>query len=878
MLFAALTFATPAKAQMLDPVKELKAYYEQQDKAPAFEAAIEKLASGDAKQREQATAWLTELLSQSLKDETSGAAPWRATPFWGSSGENPARNLRTSIARALAEAKQVPAGALPVLRWYFDEEFLPALQHDAMAALNKLTTSDAVALRAELAMKPHANLVVVADVLKVMVERKEKLPMEPLGALCQHHRASIREPARKLQKQQGGAEPAAFDPANAILSPALRKLLKEMDALILDAPAADAPWIVASFVVYDSEKKAKKSTFDQSGWLVKDQGDKVEIFTPFGWHETVRKSDTPTRDSERENWWTCTIARGTIEDEVARVEKIRKEGDKDFEFSERGALTGQFQGSGAGLFELILAQRLHAAGKAELAARVLLPALETLYRDDAIVDILRRDLGKNYGYQMLVAFAGDRDYDRTEKLAKTLAEHFPETIFHHYAVRLADEIPKRRDDFVKHKLPTPAEWAEMKKKMTREEQIDFLAQRYRLLNYFQAMQPGGYFPGSTQYAEACGMKRNASWGLSKGKTEVINPEVELTGVRGWGDDEKQRGLALTLKDVPALSKHLRDDWLMPTVTFWRDFSPSRSLSSTRPSFAGIINGLASRDLCKIEGWDKLKPAEINKEVERINNWARANAHKTPIQLEWEVVDEELAAGAGWRDLRGRLEWLLKKKELRVYDVMRRILENEKTDAYEKSQILQAFLNHDVTEAKDVAHPYLDHKDLYVRFKAAVIVFQTGDKAKARPVLGEGLESWGLDWWAKHAVEILLNDGTDESRKQAARIFKLKELDRTGGGVDNYRAEIMHLCAEAGLKEPYHHYLKQLDNNDVGYISWGANDEKVTQTTYAQIHAREIINTLAAKDATVQEIAKKYKTESEQIPHLKKWLEAKVAAK
>lgn len=860
-----------------DVAKELKAYYEERDKTPPYEAAIKKLALPDPKEREQASAWLVAILAQSLKDEKSGTAPWRATPYWGSSGENPARNLRTNIARALAETKQVPAGALPALRWFFDAEFLPAVQHDAMTALNKIDTPEAAKLRRELVLKPHENLVVVAQVLEKMALAKEALPAEKLLPLCQHHRASVRKAARALHKQEGGAEPAPFDPEQAMRSPSVQKLLKDMDTLIIDRPAADAPWIVATYTLYDDKKK-EKHKYDQGGWLLKQDGDKSEIFTPFGWRETVRKAVELTRDSEREHWWTCALAKGNIEAEVVRVENVRKEGAKNFEFSERGGLTGQFQGQGAGLYEIILAQRLHASGKDALAARILFPALETLYRDDDAVAILRRDLGRNYGYQMLVAFAGDRDYERTEQLAKTLAKHYAETIFHHYALRLAEELPKRRDDFVKLKLPTPAEWADMKKKLTRTEQIDFLCQRYRLLNYFQMGQPGGYFPGATQYAEPCGMERNASWGLEKGKTEVINPETELAGGRRFGDEKKPRDLELTLKDIPQLSKYLRDDWLMPTVTFWRDFHPNRNLSSTRPMFASIINGLARRDLCKIDGWDKLNPAEIDKEIERINRWALANAEKTEHQLRWETLEDSVATGRGWfRDIEDQVEWFLKQKDTKAYDVMRQMLEKEKTDAYEKSQILQMYLQHDPTRAKDLAPQYLDHKESYLRFKAALIVFQTGDKGKARPVLGEALESAATDGWSKQAVELLLKDGTPASREQVARLFKNKELHRGSSSFHgSVRGEILRLCVEAGMKEPYAYYLKQLDNNEVAFTSFSSGDEKATQTTYAQVHAREIVQTIAPDDPAIKEITKKSAKDLDQIPNLKKWLQAMIA--
>src|SRR5262249_50034490 len=109
-----------------------------------------------------------------------------------------------------------------------------------------------------------------------------------------------------------------------------------------------------------------------------------------------------------------------------------------------------------------------------LPAVLPLPALDTLYKDEHLVLISRDRLGQVYGYQMLAAFVGDRGYTRAEKLAKLLAERFPETRFHEYAVRLAEQLPRQRDDFTKLKLPTLKEWAELKPPLTRAQQIDFL--------------------------------------------------------------------------------------------------------------------------------------------------------------------------------------------------------------------------------------------------------------------------------------------------------------------------------------------------------------------------------------------------------------------
>jgi hypothetical protein len=72
---------------------------------------------------------------------------------------------------------------------------------------------------------------------------------------------------------------------------------------------------------------------------------------------------------------------------------------------------------------------------------------------------------------------------------------------------MAQQLPHRMGDFQTFKLPTAAEWAALKKKLTRAEQIDYLCERLLLLNCFQMGQPGGYFPDEKQYAEPCGMAR-----------------------------------------------------------------------------------------------------------------------------------------------------------------------------------------------------------------------------------------------------------------------------------------------------------------------------------------------------------------------------------
>jgi hypothetical protein len=852
---------------------------------PPWTAPLKQLASAKPQERRRAAVYLRELVAQALQDERSGTAPWRATPYWGGGAENPAQYLRQEVADALAKAGAGPE-VVPVLRWYLEHEPVDRFLEPIMAALAKLDGKEADALRTELASRPHDNAVVAALAIHQLAARKRSLPAERLAALCHHHRAAIRAAARKLNAQQGGKDPGPFDAARALRSEPVRKVMDQVLSLMTELPPARAEFVAVT-VRYRDDKKAVKQTRTILGWLIRREKDTVEVYTPYGQPETVRQgehkrvSHSEPAPEGRGIWISeiditveVSVAPRKVEDLVKEVETSRAKNSAGSDLSEGGPLTGQFRGSGATLYEAILGAWLYRAGRDAEAARVLLPALDSLYADHYFAEMVLHQLGEIHGYRMLVAFAGDRDYVQTLKHAKLINERFPDTRFHRYAQGLAEQLPRRRGDFTKLKLPTPAEWAALKKKLTREQQIDFLCERMQLLNCFQMGQPGGYFPDETQYAEPCGMAPEASWGLHKGKTEVINPLAELQGPLNWFGDDKPRptGMNLTLRDVPRLSKYLRDDWYMLIVTFWRDFHPDRSLASTRPVFADIINGLARKDVCKVRGWEKLTPAEIDKEIERINRWAKRNADKTQVQLEWDALEGQLASGAEWHAVKNRVESLLTQQQTKAFEVMRRFLEDEKTDSWSRLGILQTYLRHDVNRAKDLAPRYLDARDASLRFCAALIVFRTGEKTRAREVLGEGLASQEVDDSFADAVEALLKDNSAGSRRQVARLFSNRHLQHERHGA---RAQIVRRCAQAGMKEPYQFYLPLLDVNrsELPVLDERGKESGASffQPTVAEEYAREIVSAFAPDDPAVRGIAKKFPKAAAQIPYLKKWL-------
>jgi hypothetical protein len=128
------------------------------------------------------------------------------------------------------------------------------------------------------------------------------------------------------------------------------------------------------------------------------------------------------------------------------------------------------------------------------------------------------------------------------------------------------------------------------------------------------------------------------------------------------------------------------------------------------------------------------------------------------------------------------------------------------------------------------------------------------------------------------VAVLLKDGSDESKKQAARLFANRGLAHERYGS---RAQCVRLCAEAGLKEPYGFYLPLLDvkethltmKNEKGENSGASNFEEPVR----EVFAKEIVEVLG-KEKDVAEIVRKHPRPSDQVAPLKAWLQERLKEK
>jgi hypothetical protein len=874
--------------------EELAQYYQSSKMPPGWEVSMQQLASKSADERHKAAQHLVDLMDQSYQDEKSGKAPWQATPFWGGPMENPARSLRSAIVASL-DKTPAESEVLPVVRWLLANEPQMRLQETVAGFLGKIDGKEVEVYRRTLILQPHANAVVMGMLLAQLEERKADLAADRLKELCHHHRKVIRDNARKLNQTLKGADPGPFDSVQSLKSPALRKTLDKLQALMIDLPAQDAEFVKVTTKYL--EKGEVKQTSQDQGWLLKQEKEMVVLFSPFGNRETHRDKEKTkitvgkAIENGYQSWQidvvtSMSVDKVDIADYVKDIVAVRAKGNQDFELSPRGGLTGQFQGQGASLVEAILVAWLDRAGKHEMVAAVLLPALDTLYEDQHIAEMARHQLGAIVGNRMLVAFVGDRDYPETLKLAQTLAKNYPDTQFYEYAKGLSEQLPRRMDDFKTFRLPTPKEWAEIKKKRPRREQIDFLCQRMRLLNCFQWGQPGGYSFGSTQYAEPCGLSANAAWGLNRGKTEVINPFSELTGQRGvfMREDNKERGLDLKVADIPALVPYLREDWYLLCVSFWRDFHPNRDLGRSRPFFAGWINDLAQHDVCELAKFEKMAAKEQEAHLKRIVDWAEANKDKTQEELLANAVRAEVEKKAKWRDVADRIEALVKMKSREAIGFVEHYLHEHDEDGYYLPDMLAYVQTLNPKKATEWSKKFLDHKSGRLRMQCAMMLFDAGDKDLALPVLAEMLKkgsSYDIGAHAEKAVEALLKLDTGPAKEAAHGILRNKYLQGPRTGFDGSgihaasfsgdglnRSAIILLLEKAGYPEGYEVYLELLDakGSDFGNASYG--------TPIAKLAVNEILACYGNDNVELQKVRELKDFEEKRVA-IRRWVEAKI---
>jgi len=292
------------------------------------------------------------------------------------------------------------------------------------------------------------------------------------------------------------------------------------------------------------------------------------------------------------------------------------------------------------LFEINLARWLYHSGPTGPAARIVFPMIERYPNDEALLETAREKYGNLVGYRMLQAFVGNRDYEEAMRLATIVLAKYPNTLLAKDAAGLLDQLPRRMDDFKELSLPTPAEWAELQKQLSREQQIGYMLERLRLINVDCSF--------TAQYREPSRLSQNLTYFLRPGSTRVVSPLDVL-----WGSSDREMALNLEVRDLLQIIPYLSEDWYVLEVQFPSDWGPPVSeVGLARCSYylGFIINDAAREDIFSHSEFWKLEGKDRATYIDSLLAWATQNMSKTPDEL----LCDRIAKAGGQDKLHFRL--------------------------------------------------------------------------------------------------------------------------------------------------------------------------------------------------------------------------------
>ncbi len=785
---------------------DLARYYQERQEPPPVDQVLQELESADPAERARSGKYLLALLAQSQADETNGRGNWgrQGLPAWGSGLESDAHAFRVSLADKLA-SRITAAEALDLAVWLLEQDTSPDVEKAGVTLLCRIKSQQVASVFQRLLRQPHPNQSVLIAVLEQVAERKLVGLVPEVRHLALHHRAVVRTAASKAAKALEVGEVPEYRPEEA-LTPWLDGLLKNIAAMVEGGVPQAAKWNKFTVTYPPSETSGEPSVASTRGWLLSEDSDNVQILSWLGSRYGLPKAQTKLEPS-------------TLAETAQTLLSIRKkaaEGTSDADqdtLSPMGSFSAQFEPSYINVPEGLVAAWLYERGDKRMAAELLLPRINATEDDRWIGWAIRDMLGNVYHQEMLYAFADERDYERAIQLAKQLSQVvFDGYRYQERARQLAAQLARRGDDFNGFRLPTPDEWIDLAKKLGRQQQIEYLAARLRLLNCFQWGQPGGVDYSDPQTAKPgralAEEQMRLHWTNPNAKhvSQVVNPYVQLCE------------MDIQVAELPALVPFLADEDFMPTYSFWRDFHPNRTLHQVNWAVAIVINDTAKRDLSHLEVFDRLDEEERKKHLETILDWCRRNAGRT----EKDLLVESLAEVKDWRDFEKAARFAVQKHVVETLPVIAGRL---KDFPHRPGDLIEICYYLDTDKAAPYARKLLTSEDQDVRFWSALILLRHGDRTKMEglPELEAVLakdEGRGWDLYPK-AIEPLLAAKSDRAAALACGILKKEHF----GLPDGSSGRILQRLFLAGQQECLDFLVSKLDSETPAGSIVGRRDGK-----------------------------------------------------
>lgn len=499
------------------------------------------------------------------------------------------RTLRKEVVDNIAYPHR---GSLRVVDFFLEREPSPALQPLAVEILSLMKPAESDSAVLYLVEHPHRNGSVTARAVELAAERGLKPSPESLRRFEQDDNPHVAYRARTLNDSLGYPAFAPYDSARVVRSDRISGLMARIDSLVVYPASPNTPFVA---VVWEPPRDSLMYDDYRFGWLTHADSAGFELnFSMLALKHGEWKGESNS----------------VGEHQIARLDTLTL--DEAVEaLGERYDRHSSFYGELRAVYSTVFSYWLFQKGEDQQCARLILPVLDEYEDPNRLLILLQEAFTIGLGPDMLKAYAVDRDYDRTLVLAERIVERYPASSIAPTAKRLLKELPLRAADFNTLRLPTPAEWESIKQELSHEDQVRYLCERLRLLNWYG--QNESKWDISTQYdpqfAEFDGIHEEPDvFGtiekLRPGETEVINPYLLLGETK--------------ISDIPIIAPYLLEDWLTLGVN-------EDEITTTSYLIADLFDSHMSYETnIQRWGWEDLTRERQEAEVARIIEWAETN--------------------------------------------------------------------------------------------------------------------------------------------------------------------------------------------------------------------------------------------------------------
>lgn len=500
---------------------------------------------------------LRQLLDDQDNGQDNGRDQLQASPFWGAGASSTRRELREKLVQLIRSrhGERPKARLAPVVQWLLFEETDLQNIEQGLTMLERLPRAARKALYERIVCDGSP----IREATRAALSSLDTIPepcLERVTVLSAHPDAALAKLARRHTKSLA----TTYPPAEALLD-----RLGQMVPFPLAGPLE----------VFELRYEGQSQPVRHTGVVLSQTSERLELGTVHGvvhrlYPEAPRVSlsRTPT----------------ALDSLVADIQRARGLTDREQRaaiLSSHGMLTGQFEGGFITSLELMVAHALALSGRRDEALGLITPIFAEVPDERWVPWAARDELARHLHEEMLVRWTLGRDTDGALRLATRLcADVFEGYSYQRRTCVLRDQLAARGDDWRTFTLPTAAEWDELQKRLSREEQLTYLAERVRLRNTRQWGQPGGVDFMDAQYDRALMDLDLVEWDARKAH-EVINPLVALKAMNPNAEERR------------ILRPYTTSTALMAMYSYWRDFHPARELHTVGEAMSWLLTELES---------------------------------------------------------------------------------------------------------------------------------------------------------------------------------------------------------------------------------------------------------------------------------------------